>query len=75
MNADSPWITLFSRESQKAKIARFQIGLVEKEENADVLVSLLSRICSRFVRIPFKANQHEIRAAIGFVQLPTQNPT
>ena len=26
MNADSPWITLFSRESQKAKIARFQIG-------------------------------------------------
>jgi hypothetical protein len=42
MNADSPWITLFSRESQKAKIARFQIGLVEKEDNADVFVSLLA---------------------------------
>jgi hypothetical protein len=42
MNPESPWITLFSRESQKAKMARFQIGLVEKEENADVFVSLLA---------------------------------
>jgi hypothetical protein len=42
MNANSPWITLFSRESQKAKIARFQIGLVEREETSDVFVSLLA---------------------------------
>jgi len=42
MNANSPWITIFSRESQKAKIARFQIGLVEKEETSDVFVSLLA---------------------------------
>jgi hypothetical protein len=41
MKSDSPWITLFSHESQKAKIARFQIGLVEKEEKSDVFVSLL----------------------------------
>jgi hypothetical protein len=42
MNSGSPWITIFSRESQKAKIARFQIGLVEKEESSDVFVSLLA---------------------------------
>lgn len=42
MKSDSPWITIFSREAQKARIARFQIGLVEKEENADVYVSLIA---------------------------------
>lgn len=42
MKPDSSWITIFSRESQKAKIARFQIGLVEKEEAGDVFVSLLA---------------------------------
>jgi hypothetical protein len=42
MKTDSPWITIFNRESQKAKMARFQIGLVEKEENSDVFVSLLA---------------------------------
>lgn len=42
MKSGSPCITIFSRESQKAKIARFQIGLVEKEESSDVFVSLLA---------------------------------
>jgi len=42
MNSDSPWITLFSRESQKAKIAKFQVGLVEKETDAEVRVNLLA---------------------------------
>lgn len=42
MNSGSPWITIFNRESQKAKIARFQIGLVDKEETGDVFVSLLA---------------------------------
>lgn len=42
MNANSPWITIFSRESQKAKISRFQIGLVEKDDGSDVFVSLLA---------------------------------
>lgn len=41
MQPDSSWITIFNRESQKAKIGRFQIGLVDKEENGDVFVSLL----------------------------------
>lgn len=42
MNADSPWITIFSRESQKARISRFQIGLVEKGDGSDVFVALLA---------------------------------
>jgi len=42
MNPSSPWISLFNRESQKARLARFQIGLLEKEENSDVSISLLA---------------------------------
>lgn len=41
MQPESSWITIFNRESQKAKIGRFQIGLVDKEESGDVFVSLL----------------------------------
>ncbi len=41
MQPDSSWITIFSRESQKAKIGRFQIGFVDREANGDVFVSLL----------------------------------
>jgi hypothetical protein len=42
MNPNSSWLTLFNRESAKANIARFQIGLVEKDPNADVFVSLVA---------------------------------
>jgi hypothetical protein len=42
MQSGSSWLTIFSRESQKAKIARFQIGLVEKQEASDVFVSLIA---------------------------------
>ncbi len=42
MKSDSPWITLFEREAKKAKIARFQIGLVDKDPNGDVFVSLFA---------------------------------
>jgi hypothetical protein len=41
MKPDSSWITIFSRESQKANIARFQVGLVEQKEDDDVFVALL----------------------------------
>jgi hypothetical protein len=40
MQPGNPWLTIFSRESQKAKIARFQIGLVEKDGNGETFVSL-----------------------------------
>lgn len=42
MDPTSSWIKIFSRESQKASIGRFQVGLVEKAEGDDVLVSMLT---------------------------------
>ena len=42
MSADSPWITLFNRESQSANTARFQVSLVEQDENAQLLLSLIA---------------------------------
>jgi hypothetical protein len=41
MSPDSPWLTIFSRESQKAKMARFQIGLVDTSADGDVFVSMV----------------------------------
>ena len=42
MRPGSSWLTIFSRESQKAKIARFQIGLVESNDSGDTFVSLIA---------------------------------
>ena len=42
LDPKSPWLTIFSRESQKAKIARFQVGLVSADAQGDVFVSLLA---------------------------------
>jgi hypothetical protein len=42
MDGNGPWITLFSRESQRANISRFQVGLVDQKPGADVFVSLLA---------------------------------
>jgi hypothetical protein len=38
----SSWLKIFSRETQKARVARFQIGLVETTDRGDVFVSLLA---------------------------------
>jgi hypothetical protein len=42
MAPNSSWIAIFSRESQKARLARFQIGIVDKDKDGDVFVSLLA---------------------------------
>src|SRR5437764_6666000 len=42
MQPDSSWLTIFRQEAQKGRLARFQIGLVEKGEASDVFVSLLA---------------------------------
>jgi hypothetical protein len=42
MTTGTSWLTIFNRESQHANIARFQVGLVERDENADVYVTLLA---------------------------------
>ena len=42
MDAGSPWITLFNRESHSANTARFQIGLAEADATDGLLLSLVS---------------------------------
>jgi hypothetical protein len=42
MAPSTSWLRIFSRESQRAEIARFQIGFVETGEAADVYVSMLA---------------------------------
>ena len=44
MAPDSPWITIFSREVQRANMARFQIGLVTTEGDDKVFVTLVACI-------------------------------
>jgi len=40
LSDNSPWITLFRRESQHDRTARFQVSLVSQQSNNDFLVSL-----------------------------------
>jgi hypothetical protein len=42
MSADSPWITLFNRESQSTRAARFQVSLAEQAPDGQFLVSLMA---------------------------------
>jgi hypothetical protein len=42
MSEDSPWITLFDRESQSANTARFQVSAVEGDGNTGFFVSILA---------------------------------
>jgi hypothetical protein len=42
LDPNSSWLRIFSREAQKARIARFQVGLVETAEDGDVFVSMLA---------------------------------
>jgi hypothetical protein len=42
MSTDSPWITLFNRESQSANTARFQMSLVDQDDTARFLISLIA---------------------------------
>jgi hypothetical protein len=42
MGDNDPWIRIFSRESQAASVARFQIGLVEKGSQDDFRVNLMA---------------------------------
>lgn len=42
MTPETSWLTIFSREAQHARIARFQIGFVEIGEDDDLFVSMLA---------------------------------
>lgn len=42
MDSNSPWITLFNRESQRARTARFQVTLAEQGARNHFLVTLMA---------------------------------
>ena len=42
MEANSPWLTIFNRESRSAKAARFQIALAEQDKNGQFMVTMMA---------------------------------
>jgi hypothetical protein len=42
IDENTPWITIFNRESQAAQTARFQVGLATQEADGGFLVSLMA---------------------------------
>jgi hypothetical protein len=86
MTPGTSWFTIFNRESRHARIARFQIGLVETGATADVFVSLLACLIEarasvtqvlvfkfRNEHASFKANSAKVSINRGALQelLPT----
>ncbi len=75
MNPNSSWITIFSRETQKAKLARFQVGLVETGVQGAIQVSLLACLIEAKTTITqvlffrFKAEQASFRASANKVTI------
>jgi hypothetical protein len=60
MNPNGPWITLFNRESQKATISRFQVGLVETKFSS-------GRLCVPS-RLPYRCPKHDYAGVV--LQVP-----
>jgi hypothetical protein len=77
MNESSPWITIFSRESQNARTARFQISLAEQDANGQFFVSLMAfglEAKSSITQVLFfkaKANDATLRHYAGRVTINT----
>jgi len=42
MNQNSPWITIFNRESQSARVARFQVSLAEQDDDGQFMVHTMA---------------------------------
>ncbi len=64
MNESSPWITIFNRESQVAKSARFQISLAEQDANGQFFVNLMAFVLEAKSSVTqvlfFKAKKNEV---------------
>jgi hypothetical protein len=77
MSADSPWITLFHRESRSAKTARFQVTLAEPDENAGLLVTMMAfgmeakATVTQVLFFKFKKNEAKLQHHSGKVTINT----
>ena len=78
MAADSPWITLYNRESRSANTARFQASLVDQDENALFLVSLIafgleaSSKVTQVLFLKFRKNEVKLQQHSGKVTINAQ---
>jgi hypothetical protein len=77
LDQDSPWITLFSRESQFVKTARFQVTLAEDAPDGGFLVSLMafglvaeSKV-TQVLFFKFKSNDVRLKHSSGKVTINT----
>jgi hypothetical protein len=77
-SGDNPWITLFNRESQSAKTARFQVSLVDQDSNAQLLVSLMAfglEAQSKLTQVlffKFRSNEVTLEQHSGKVTIDSQ---
>jgi hypothetical protein len=77
MNADSPWITLFERESHTARAARFQISVAEQTIDAQLFVTTMAfnlNAKSKITQILFfkaKSNEATLRHYSGRIEIAT----
>jgi hypothetical protein len=75
MDKNSPWITLFNRESQRASSARFQVTLAEQEEGGQFLVTLMAFTLQAKAEVTqvlffkFRANEVELKHSSGKVTI------
>ncbi len=75
MNEGSPWITIFNRETRRAKVAKFQITLVRKDVDDGLLVELMAfgmEARTRVTQVLFfkvKKNKAELRRNLGKVSI------
>lgn len=75
MNPNSSWMTIFSRESQKAKIGRFQVGFVDKDPAGEAFVSLLACLIeaesaiTQILFFKFKSAKASFKANSGKVSI------
>lgn len=77
MSADSPWITIFNRESRSATTARFQVSLAEPGEDDGLLVTIVAfgvdakATMTQVLFFKFKKNQAVLRHHSGKVTINT----
>lgn len=77
MDENTPWITIFNRESQQARMARFQISLAEQEPGGQFFVTLMAfglEARSRITQVLFfkaRASEATLRHYSGRVTINT----
>jgi hypothetical protein len=69
MEESSPWITIFSRESQVAKSARFQLGLAEQDPGGQFFVNLMAFVLEATSTVTqvlfFRAKKNDVPPLLG----------